>query len=95
MQTEGIDEAADSPAVSFTDRKDLRGTSRKGAGKKHVWIGNRKNDADRLTAEMLRACLRRILRIFADPEFCAIYGEADDGSSAWIVVAVSLGGSER
>ncbi len=76
--SEGIDDPAKTPAVFLDDSIDLLCTGGQGAGKEGIGIGDSKDDADRATAESLRAEVEILLRLATDPEFGALNGEACD-----------------
>ena len=91
--SEGIDHSAQTPAVFLDDGIDLLCTCSQGARKKGIGIGDSKNDADRGTAESLRAEVEIFRRLATDPEFSALDGEACDDIVA-SVEAKRFSGSE-
>ena len=91
--SEGIDHPAKTPAVLLDDGIDLPRTGGQCAGKEGIGIGDSEDDADRATAERLRAEIEIFRRLATDPEFGALDGETCDDIVAG-VEAKNFSGSQ-
>src|SRR6202049_502817 len=78
VMSEGIDDAAQTPAVILAHGIDLRRSGCHRAGENHIGIGHRQNDADRTAAESLRTEVAMLGGLVSQPKFCAFDGERSE-----------------
>ena len=78
--SKGIRDAAQAPAMTQSDRVNLRRAGLDGARYDGVWISNGKDDAYGRSAERLRAEVEVLRRFVADPELGA--GDREPGNHA-------------
>lgn len=91
--SEGIDDAADAPAVFLDDGIDLRGAGCESASEECIGIGYSQDDADGTAAQGLRAEVEMFGRLVTHPKLCAFDGEPCDDAAAG-VEAKNFDGSE-
>lgn len=94
VQAEGIDETAETPAVILAYGEHFGGTGFEGAGEEGIGIGDAENHSDGIAADWSWTWVGIIRRFNAQPELRTADGEADDDTSAGIVVAIDFGGCE-
>lgn len=91
---EGINDAANAPAVLLGDGRDFFCASFDGALEHRVWIRNGENHADGATVQGFRAEIFVFGGFIAEPEFGAVDGEACDDATVGSVEAENFGGAK-
>jgi hypothetical protein len=95
VQSKGIREAAETPAVLLPDGKYLGRPSGDGLGENRIGIGNGEDHSDGTAADGIGTCGGVICGLVAQPELRAVYGKPDDSASAAVFQAIDFFGSER
>jgi hypothetical protein len=91
---EGVEDAADAPAVVVFHGPNDSGAGCDGAVEGGVWVFDGENHADGAAVEGLGAEIFVLGGFVCDPEAVAVDGEIADYAGGWIFVAEELFGSE-
>lgn len=94
MVAEGVNNAANAPAVLFGDGRDFFGASFQGALEQRVWIWNGENHADGSAVQSFRAEILVFGGFVTEPEFSAVDGEACDDATVGRIEAEYFGGAK-
>lgn len=94
MMTEGVNNAANLPAVLFGDRRDFFGASFQGALEHGVRVRNGENHADGSAVQRFRAEIFVFGGFVTEPEFSAVHGKACDDATVGRIEAKNFGGAK-